>query len=362
MLIMRMFTFYFLILRNEAMNSIRTALSAYRHILAFLSRNLMAQQDQFIQTSPQTNSEVSSENYTSNYVHKKLPFSGRVLLVFAHTEIDCKLQELNSLSDLFNLKIEYANNSFQKKGAYLLTEMVSKETALKLASRSISIRYAIEVWYVADSYEDLIANINKHLNPEVKSFLSSNTYSFAIRVSAFAKKLTQDYALSIVNKLEVLGCGGTVNLTSPHLLIQVIEDYGVVPKLAPAKPNRIYIGAMISEGQRRLLYRYSLDKRYFIGNTSLDPEICFLMCNLAKVKKDDVVFDPFVGTGSTLVSCAHLGAYVMGTDIDRKILHGWSKSTRSGQTSRLPDECLRKNLEKYGLDRYYLDLLAADAG
>ena len=344
------------------MNCIRTALSVYRPRLAFLSRNLMAQRDQLIQASPQNNEDISSEIHTLNYVHKNLPFSGKVLLVFAHTEIDCKLQELNSLSNLLNLKIEFANDSFQKKGAYLLTEMVSRETALKLANRSISIRYAIEVWYVADSYEDLIVNINSHLDPEVKSFLSGNTYSYAIRVSAFAKKLPQDYTLSIVNKLEVLECGGTVNLTTPQLLIQVIEDYGVDPKLAPAKPNRIYIGVMISEGQRRLLDRYSLDKRYFIGNTSLDPEICFLMCNLAKVRKGDVVFDPFVGTGSTLVSSAHMGAYVMGTDIDRKILHGWSKSTRSGQANRLPDECLRKNLEKYGLDRYYLDLLAADAG
>lgn len=344
------------------MNSIRIALSVYRPRLAILSRNLMAQRNQLTQASPPTKRDVSSENHTLNYVHKNLPFSGRVLLVFAHTEIDCKLQELSSLSDLLDLKIEYANDSFEKKGAYLLTEMVSRETALMLASRSISIRYAIEVWYVADSYEDLIANINSHLNPEVRSFLSSNSYSFAIRVSAFAKKLPQDYTLSIVNKLEVLECGGTVNLTSPQLIIQVIEDYGVDPKLAPAKPNRIYIGAMISEGQRRLLDRYSLDRRYFIGNTSLHPEICFLMCNLAKVKKGDVVFDPFVGTGSTLVSCAHLGAYVMGTDIDRKILHGWSKSTRSGQAHRLPDECLRKGLEKYGLGGYYLDLLAADAG
>ncbi|KAI6649701.1 tRNA (guanine(10)-N2)-methyltransferase-like protein isoform X1 [Oopsacas minuta] len=349
------------------MNFIRAALSVYRPTrelpaISFLFRTFMAQRIQLTQTSPLAKREVSAEVNISNNITTELPFSGKVLLVFAHTDIDCKLQELQALTNLLDLKIQFQNDTFSKKGAYLLTEMVSRETALKLSRRSISIRHIIEVWYIADSYEDLIADINSHLNPELRSYLSGNKYSYAIRVSAFAKKLPQDYSLSIINKLEVLQCGGKVNLTEPELLIQVIEDYGNNPKLAPAKPYRIYIGCLISEGQRKLLAHYSLEKRYFIGNTSLDPEICFLMGNLAKVKRGDVVFDPFVGTGSALVSCAHLGAYVMGSDIDRKILHGWSKCTRSGQVKRFPDECLRKNLEKYGLEGYYLDLLAADAG
>jgi tRNA (guanine10-N2)-methyltransferase len=38
-----------------------------------------------------------------------------------------------------------------------------------------------------------------------------------------------------------------------------------------------------------------------------------------------VVYDPFVGTGSILVSAGHFGAHCLGSDLDWKILHGKTK-------------------------------------
>ena len=341
---------------------VRATLSLYRQTLSTLTSNLMAQRIPLIQTCPLATNEPSGVINRVNSGLKDVQFNGKVLLVFANNMIDCKLQELNSLVDLLKLKVNFSHETFSQNGAYLLTEMESRETAYELSHRSISIRHLTEVWYVAESYEDLIANINSHLNTSLKSFLAKDTFSFSIRVSAFAKKLTREYINDVIEKLEVLQIAGRVCLTNPDLTIQVVEDYGDAPNLAPAKPNRIYIGSLIAEGQRKLLTHYSLDKRYYIGNTSMDPEICFLMGNLAKVKPGDLVIDPFVGTGSVLISCAHLGAYIMGTDIDRRILHGWSKSTRSGQMKRFPDECLKRSMQQYGLDGLYVDLLAADAG
>ena len=48
----------------------------------------------------------------------------------------------------------------------------------------------------------------------------------------------------------------------------------------------------------------------------MDAEIAAIMCNLALVKKNSVVFDPCVGTGSILVAAAAAGAHVVGCDID----------------------------------------------
>lgn len=39
-----------------------------------------------------------------------------------------------------------------------------------------------------------------------------------------------------------------------------------------------------------------------------------------QVKKDDLVYDPFVGTGSILVAAAHLGACTIGADIDMRVV------------------------------------------
>lgn len=40
-----------------------------------------------------------------------------------------------------------------------------------------------------------------------------------------------------------------------------------------------------------------MKNRHFIGNTSMDAALSFIMANHAKVKQNDLVFDPFVGTG-----------------------------------------------------------------
>ena len=42
---------------------------------------------------------------------------------------------------------------------------------------------------------------------------------------------------------------------------------------------------------------------------------------MAHVKKNDLIFDPFVGTGSLLVGAAYYGAYVMGADLDYNVIH-----------------------------------------
>ena len=36
---------------------------------------------------------------------------------------------------------------------------------------------------------------------------------------------------------------------------------------------------------------------HFIGNTSMDPTLSFLMANMAGVNETSIVLDPFVGTG-----------------------------------------------------------------
>lgn len=53
----------------------------------------------------------------------------------------------------------------------------------------------------------------------------------------------------------------------------------------------------IADGQRELIESYSVKKRHFIGNTSMDACLSFIMANHGRVKPNDVVYDPFVGTG-----------------------------------------------------------------
>jgi len=79
------------------------------------------------------------------------------------------------------------------------------------------------------------------------------------------------------------------------------------------------------------------------------------------ISEDDLVLDPFVGTGSLLVAAAMMGAMVCGNDIDYLMLHGKTRPTRAKQKSRAEDESVKANFEQYGVQSRYLDVLVGDA-
>ena len=104
--------------------------------------------------------------------------------------------------------------------------------------------------------------------------------------------------------------------------------------------GRVLGGRMRNNGGSRGLEHYSLKSRPYLGPTSMDDELSFVMTSLGKVTKGTIVFDPFVGTGSILLSCAMRGAYCIGSDIDIRVIRG-----KGG------NQTIWKNFEHYGLPR-----------
>lgn len=95
-----------------------------------------------------------------------------------------------------------------------------------------------------------------------------------------------------------------------------------------------YLGSMM----RYKLKTYQLPDRVFLGPTSMDHELAFIMCEVAGLKPGDIVCDPFAGTCSILVSAASYGCITIGGDLNIRVLRG--KST---------DENFSKNFLQYGL-------------
>lgn len=130
--------------------------------------------------------------------------------------------------------------------------------------------------------------------------------------------------------MDYLPFEGTVSLKNPQHTFCMLEDYGSDPNNIPEDPDYIYFGrwvrrmrrfvnirltrsqqqlnawhpfshSQIKDGQRELIRSHSVKNRHFIGNTSMDAGLSFIMANHAKVKENDLVFDPFVGTGELSV-------------------------------------------------------------
>lgn len=124
---------------------------------------------------------------------------------------------------------------------------------------------------------------------------------------------------------------GDADLKCPDIEWYYIEFYGLDSACVPEQPDNIIFGKCLANGNRAMINEISLKKRKFIGNTSMDAELSLLMANQALVKNGDLVFDPFVGSGSLLVAAAKCGGYVIGSDIDFLMLHGRTKPTRIKQ-------------------------------
>ncbi len=58
-----------------------------------------------------------------------------------------------------------------------------------------------------------------------------------------------------------------------------------------------HICAQISGGGNTAPTQYNLRARVYIGNTTMDPQLAMIMANVAGVRRDALVLDPFAGTG-----------------------------------------------------------------
>ena len=115
--------------------------------------------------------------------------------------------------------------------------------------------------------------------------------------------------------------------TTPSSTLDASKDEMVLPLssasvTAAQKRERWFFAIELgnTEAPRRAMANLTLSRRKFIGPTSMDPEMSFIMCNHACVSRGSFVFDPFVGTGSILVAAAHVGAFTVGMDIDIRML------------------------------------------
>lgn len=81
--------------------------------------------------------------------------------------------------------------------------------------------------------------------------------------------------------------------------------------LQPILQRRIFFGREVGFADRKLLPTFQLKSRTYLGPTAMDAEMAFLMANQAKATSGKLVYDPFVGTGSILVSAAQFGAMTM---------------------------------------------------
>ena len=129
-----------------------------------------------------------------------------------------------------------------------------------------------------------------------------------------------------------------------ELNMYIFEDY----ELHASTPRRLFLGRLIAQSDRAAVGKFDLKKRHYISTTSMDAEVALVTANMVHAQAGRLVYDPFVGTASLLIACAHFGAMTTGSDIDGRSVRG-----KAGRH-------IVSNYRQYELLHRYLDSFISD--
>ncbi|KAI8371990.1 S-adenosyl-L-methionine-dependent methyltransferase [Choanephora cucurbitarum] len=230
---------------------------------------------------------------------------------------------------------------------FRLPELLSlaKLEGVKLTYNKEDYKNIFELWGEGKTYEDVHHQVKTTTSDR---WMDYNTCSFRFVVSAFGSTITYKDQIKIINSFSYLGFEGPIDMKNPDVQFHVLADYGFDNTMVAQDPTYIYMGRLIASGSRDLVNLYNLKKRKYLGTTSMDAELSLVMANQALAGPGKLVYDPFVGTGSFLFTCAHFGAFTLGSDIDGRQIRGKGKSS------------VQSNVEQYNLQGRVLDTLVFD--
>lgn len=169
------------------------------------------------------------------------------------------------------------------------------------------------------------------------------TYAEPAKIEAYGRLYDQLPSLA--------AAGLSCDLRRPQLSFTAIDDrMGTIQGAGFGTRAALTVALPRSPAQRLThdcIHRFLLPSRRYLGPTSMDAQLAFMMCELARVRPGDWVCDPFCGTCGILVAAAFYGAVAYGSDLNIRILRG--KATTYVD-----------NFAQYGLP--FPDVALADAG
>jgi len=178
-----------------------------------------------------------------------------------------------------------------------IAEIEDKFDSLENIARRISMSFSIG---------DLIAEGNEE---EVMNALKKMKMQGDFKIEV--KKFDKSYSSTIIKKKfggELKKAGYKINLKKPMNII----------KIFPGK--KFYLSRQIYE-----IDRHGFEKRKekpFELPITMHPRLARAITNLARIKKDSIVADPFCGTGSILIEASLMGAKVVGIEAKEWIAEG----------------------------------------
>ncbi|RDD44719.1 tRNA (guanine(10)-N2)-methyltransferase-like protein [Trichoplax sp. H2] len=296
----------------------------------------------------------------------------RYLCYYAQENVNFRLAELYSIAKLLNVDLRVDTANYSDQNPFVRIGLPDEESAVKILSRSVLIRSIIDVWAQSTTYTDLFTQL-KNLSEEKLTRFYKDDYTFSIRIESFNKKVPFSQQKDLLMKLDFLPFGGSVKLKQPDFTFYLLQDFGDDCNQPREQPSRLFFGRLVSIVVFTTLSLVSANEIYYetiklLKENILVTHLCLQnyaslwRIKLWQVRPGSLIYDPFVGTGSITLACAHFGAFTLGADIDPNILHGRGRSSRAkGPKFRGPDENVYANYCQYKLQSNFVDVMVLDA-
>jgi tRNA (guanine10-N2)-methyltransferase len=282
------------------------------------------------------------------------------MIRFSQVHETFRLAEITALAVVEGIELEVLSHSLSVstssfvlsfcsqnlKSPFCFVKVPSEEAAIRLVRRSILAKAIYEVWGNGSSYDDLFDNVrgvSQHLWPLYKNC------SFKFSVDTFQGSRTNSEQRKLIERFDFLGFEGPIKMKGAEQEFCIAEEWPLrAAALGISEPHSIHLGRFLGASERDVVAKYDLKKRKYISTTSMDAELALITANITLAGPGKLFYDPFVGTGSFPVACAHFGALAFGSDIDGRSIRGKGKNN------------LRANFVQYGLTEQLGDTFVAD--
>ncbi|EKX72120.1 conserved hypothetical protein [Theileria equi strain WA] len=251
-----------------------------------------------------------------------------------------------------NLKEEL---EYEKEGQniFIYGNVPSEDVAKEIFGKCVLIKAIVEIWAESKSHDSLLETLLITSGSLIDTHLSSNK-KWSFKLSRYNNKSTYNDLVKTLDKLSpIFKKAGQVDLANPDTKMLLLERY-LKDKDRHKYLEALYFGRIIADRNdiSHWWNEYSLSTRPVLGPTSLENTLSFVMCNMGLVGKNSIIYDPFVGSGGSIISSSILGSFCMGSDIDIRILRGWGIAYRNINldNNEGPTDIFT-NFDHYGLER-----------
>ena len=221
---------------------------------------------------------------------------------------------------------------------------LSKDHKTLPSSEVFSCLKAEKIDYKILELNEDVAVIDTAESEKIQIIANRLSHTFFVNQFLFSSSISTDEInkIALKNKIEKKGSiairykNRSKKVDSQKIIKKLAEIYTKNMKVSLQNPDieiralitdsKVYVGLKLYSINRTQFERRKVQFRPFFSPISLHPRIARALVNISNIKKDDILLDPFCGTGGILLEAGLIGAKVIGNDIEEKMIDGCRKT------------------------------------